>query len=99
MLTLYGVADAACPPLRALDIMARRDGNCAMTRLRSAASKSIQRAISSSERPQPMQSPSAGWTAQTRVQGVSTGGATVAMLGLGGESRGTLNGRPANASA
>jgi hypothetical protein len=98
MLTFYGVADAGCPPAVAPDIMARRDGNCAMMRVRSAPSKSIQRAISSSERPQPTQSPSAGWTTQTRVQGVSIGVSTLAMLALGGESRGTLNGKRANAS-
>jgi hypothetical protein len=99
MLTFYGVADAECAPVVASDIMARRDGNCAMMRERCAESKSMQRAISSSERPQPTQSPSAGCTTQTRVQGVSIGVSTLAMLGLGGESRGTLNGKHANASA
>jgi hypothetical protein len=99
MLTLYGVAEAEFAAAVASDIMARRDGNCAMMRVRSAESKSIQCAISSSERPQPTQSLSAGCTTQTRVQGVSTGGSTLAMLGLGGESRGTLNGKHANASA
>jgi hypothetical protein len=76
------------------DIAESRDGNCAMSRARSAPSKLIQFAISSSERPQPMQSLSVGCTTQTCVQGLSMAVAVLAMLGLGG-IRGTINGKAA----
>jgi hypothetical protein len=53
MTILYRETDAA---VATADIEAKRAGSCAMMRARSAAPHSIQRAISSSERPQPMQS-------------------------------------------
>jgi hypothetical protein len=55
MTILYRDTDTAAT-LAAADIDAKRAGSCAMMRARSAAPHSIQRAISSSERPQPMQS-------------------------------------------
>jgi hypothetical protein len=65
-----------------------------MMRARVVLSKLIQFAISSSERPQPMQSFTVGCTTQTCVQGLSIGDARLAMLGLGG-IRGTINGKAA----
>ena len=46
-----------------------RAGNCAMILLRSPSLNAIQLAISSSERPQPMQICNVGWTTQTRLHG------------------------------
>ena len=48
---------------------ASRAGNCAMIRERSASLSSIQRPISSSDRPQPMHMRDAGCTTQMRLQG------------------------------
>src|SRR5262249_3658388 len=77
-------------PAAAADIAARRAGNCAMIRARSAASKSIQRAISSSERPQPMHSARVGCTTQTRVQGVSVPVSALVIDRFGSKSRRTI---------
>jgi len=68
------------------EMAASRAGNCAMIKARSAAVSETQRAISSSERPQPMQSRAAGWTTQTRLQGVSMLVSMLGMSGPGGES-------------
>jgi hypothetical protein len=83
-------------PAIAAGMAASRAANCVMMRARSAAPKSIQWAISSSERPQPMQRRSVGCTTQTRVQGVSIPVSSLAMLGLGG-NRGTINSKNAKA--
>jgi hypothetical protein len=61
----YADAEAALAPL----IAASRAGNCAMIWLRSASLSAIHRAISSSDRPQPMHIRDTGCTTQTRLQG------------------------------
>jgi hypothetical protein len=84
MTILYRETDAA---VATADIEAKRAGSCAMMRARSAAPHSTQRAISSSERPQPMQSCRVGWTTQTRMQGVSIPVSALVMAEFGCESR------------
>jgi hypothetical protein len=96
MTILYRETDAVAAVATA-DIEAKRAGSCAMMRARSAAPHSTQRAISSSERPQPTQSCRVGWTTQTRMQGVSIPVSALVIDGLGGKSRGTIAGGNAGA--
>jgi hypothetical protein len=81
MTILYREADAAAA-LTVADSAARRAGSRAMMRVRSAAPNSIQRAISSSERPQPMQWPRLGCITQTLLHGDSTLASALAMNDL-----------------
>ena len=54
-------------------IAASRAGNCAMIAARSVSGSASQRAISSSERPQPMHIRAVGCTTQMRLQGEEIG--------------------------
>jgi len=82
----YAVAAAGA----AAAIACSRGGNCAIICERSSALSVIQRAISSSERPQPRHSAKAGWTMQTRVQGVSMAVSTAIWEGPDG-NRATID--------